>query len=75
MTFISERIECVAKGPACTGRAEHGHHRKRRAHGGSDDPVNKVPVCFRCHRWIHDNPARSYSAALLLHSWEDETPL
>jgi hypothetical protein len=49
----------------------HRHHRKLRRHGGSDDLVNILEVCWSCHRQIHDNPKRSYELGLLVHSWED----
>jgi len=56
----------------CGGRAEHRHHRKSRARGGSDDPANLLDVCPYCHRLIHDHPAEAHDRGLLRQSWEEE---
>lgn len=56
---------------ACSGRAEHRHHRKMRSQGGSDDPSNLLAVCWACHRWIHDHPSVSYGRGWLVRSWDE----
>jgi 5-methylcytosine-specific restriction endonuclease McrA len=38
------------------------HHVIEIQHGGSNDPRNRVPLCFSCHQrlhpWLQDEPAR-----------------
>lgn len=58
--------------PGCTATAVHLHHRKLQKQGGSDDVENMIPVCSQHHSWVHANPAMSYAAGYLLHSWEPE---
>lgn len=61
------RCEANIAAAACTGRAEHAHHRLMRSQGGSDDPSNLLAVCGRCHRHIHNNPGWAYERGFLLH--------
>lgn len=55
----------------CGRRAEHQHHRRLRSQGGQHTLANLVALCGRCHTKIHANPAHSYEAGLLVHSWDD----
>jgi hypothetical protein len=62
----------------CTRRATMLHERYTRARSGRIEdlmsPVNVVPVCFTCHRLIHDNPAEATERGWLLTSQaEDDT--
>lgn len=50
---------------ACTGRAEHAHHRLMRSAGGGDELSNLLAVCGRCHDFIHLNPEWSYDRGFL----------
>ena len=56
---------CEARLTVCQGSAEHVHHIKRRSQGGTHDPANLMGLCFRCHEWIHRNPAESVKKGLL----------
>ena len=29
------------------------HHKKFRSRGGSNDPINLVPLCLKCHADVH----------------------
>ena len=40
----------------CTGKAEHQHHKILRSQGGTNHPLNLLPVCLRCHDHIHKHP-------------------
>ncbi len=66
---------CQAKTPACTGRAAHSHHRKTKARGGSNNPVNLVRVCASCHDFIHAHPKEAAERGFLLHAFDREAPL
>lgn len=66
---------CEARTAACTGQAEHAHHRKMRSAGGTHSVANLLDACHPCHDWIHAHPEESYERGLLLHSWELEGPL
>lgn len=48
-----------------TRPADHWHHLLPRSAGGPNTAENLIPVCFTCHRWIHDHPAASYEAGWL----------
>jgi hypothetical protein len=59
---------CEASTPACPvglHRGEHLHHVILRSHGGPDEPWNLLHLCHAAHRWVHDNPARSYEMGLM----------
>lgn len=45
--------------------SEHCHHTKRRGKFYLDETTYKA-MCFTCHRWIHDNPAKSYELGLMI---------
>jgi hypothetical protein len=62
---------CQARTPECTGRVEHRHHRKLRSQGGDNSDANLLPVCSRCHNWIHANPKLAVERGLIVRSWED----
>ena len=38
----------------CPGVAVDLHHVKYKSQGGSDDPQNLCPLCFKCHSGHHD---------------------
>ena len=70
--MIQPWTPCEARAPGCTGRAQHRHHKKTKARGGSDSPANIAMVCFSCHRRIHDHVAWSTDRGWLIPSWEEE---
>lgn len=60
----------------CQGRSMDVHERKKRSQGGSlEDPHNLLAVCRLCHGWIDAHPAHSYDLGLLIHGWDEVTPL
>lgn len=74
--MTDDDVMCKAKiEGVCQGRAVHSHHRKTRARGGSNDPVNLVRLCHACHDWVHGHSIAATEMGLLLHAWDDETPL
>ena len=34
----------------------HPHHKILKSQGGEDTEENLLTLCFKCHRWAHDNP-------------------
>ncbi len=56
----------------CLVRANHVHHRKLRANGGTNNRANLTPLCGNCHRYVHDHPAFSYRYGLMLHAGDPE---
>lgn len=62
---------CEANITGCTVRMDHVHHLLPRSQGGKDDASGCIGVCWSCHRWIHDNPARARALGLL---WTKEAP-
>lgn len=77
MSARSVRVQVrLSSGNRCQARVECNgaqavlfHHRKRA--GRIDSFENLLHLCGGCHRWIHANPAKSYSLGLLVHSWAD----
>ena len=62
---------CEAQTPACPvwpHPGEHAHHVLMRSQGGGHEPSNGLFVCRFAHRFIHDNPERSYAAGWLRRS-------
>lgn len=57
---------CEAQTPACTGRAEHRHHRCMRSQSGGDERENTLDACHACHSYIHAHPAESYERGWLI---------
>jgi hypothetical protein len=61
----------------CLGPAEHVHHRKLKALGGTSRPEvqygldNLVSICFVHHRYVHEHPAESYLTGFLVHNWDN----
>ena len=51
---------------ACTGRAEHLHHRKLRSQLGRHEVENLLHICHQCHNWIDAHPAASYERGFLV---------
>lgn len=50
---------CEVRADGCTGHADHVHHVVLRAQGGADTPDNLLASCWRCHSFVHANPALS----------------
>lgn len=38
----------------CRRIAHHVHHKRYRSHGGTHEIENLEPVCWDCHRMIHE---------------------
>jgi 5-methylcytosine-specific restriction endonuclease McrA len=54
---------CRACGEAVTFSGDitetmHAHHVQFRSAGGTDDPSNRLSICWSCHRDIHDHKLR-----------------
>lgn len=49
------RDVCEARLPGCFREASEIHHKKSRARGGSNNPINLLHVCSSCHRKITDH--------------------
>ena len=43
----------------CGGLGGEIHHRLPKSRGGTHDLRNLVLICGRCHRWVHNNPAKA----------------
>lgn len=59
--FLDSRPVCEA----CERKpALHVHHKRGRSGSLRTDERFWMAVCFRCHRWIHDNPKHARA-----HGW------
>ena len=67
----SEPLAARCEVDGCRSVASARHHRKLRRHGGCDCQANTLDVCTADHLRIHANPAASYAAGWLLHSWQN----
>lgn len=50
------------------------HHIKTRGSGGSDIPLNKIGLCFGCHRGFHDGKIDRYEFVVIVARREGITP-
>ena len=66
-------VRCNVDGPTCLGMATEVHHRKLRSQGGTNEFINLIIVCSKCHRYIHEHPAWAYERHLLLRQAESES--
>ena len=48
----------------------HMHHKKFRSRGGSNDPKNLSPLCWRCHNAVHAHEPGTEKYRT--HSWQEE---
>jgi 5-methylcytosine-specific restriction endonuclease McrA len=39
----------------------HHHHLIPRVEGGTDNEINLITLCARCHRTLHEHRRRSYN--------------
>lgn len=59
--------QCEVRGPNCTGRAQHRHHRLRQSAGGPHTVENLIHACVECHDgYIHAYPDRAYREGTLI---------
>lgn len=64
---LSERPVCEVCGQE---RSTALHEPLMRSSGGSIlEEANTVAICWKCHRWIHDNPKEATAKGLLKPSW------
>lgn len=70
VTLAFTGIRRALKG--CSGRADHVHHRKPRSRGGSNSLANCCALCWRCHEYIHANPAKATELGLMLSAGASE---
>ena len=69
--FLSANPVCEA----CERRASaHVHHKRGRAGALRTDERFWIAVCFRCHRWIHDNPKHAMAHGWLCEAGEWNRP-
>jgi len=61
---------CEAQLPRCTNLATAPHHKKLKSRGGSDDMINILATCQKCHNDIHLYEAGT--AKFRTHSWQEE---
>ena len=69
---MNDSVQTViaSKCPICYGSADSPHHIKPVAAGGSDEPINKVWLCKRCHNiveMVYDETGMEYCLALAHH--------
>lgn len=57
---------CEARTSACSGFAEHVHHRAGRVGRDVNTPEMLLHVCFRCHEYLHRHPLESYAQGWLV---------
>jgi 5-methylcytosine-specific restriction endonuclease McrA len=60
--------KCQCGSEVCTGRATRGHHLFPRGRGGKETIENCLPVCRKCHRYIHVNVAWAEANGFILKS-------
>ena len=59
--------QAICKEIGMTTPAEkYPHHKKGRAGILLNDIAFFMPVCHNCHRWIHENPKKSYQKGWLI---------
>jgi len=64
------RRACEMRTLACTGRAEHVHHRQMGT-GHSEELVAMLDACRACHDYAHGHPTEAYDHGWLVHRWDD----
>ena len=59
---------CVRDGNT---RELHVHHRMLRSAGSDERACNRVTLCARCHRWVHDHPELALEQGWLTGRYQD----
>jgi hypothetical protein len=69
--MIDKRDEGLCQRCGSGGRLER-HHRRAKGSGGSrarshtQCPCNALTLCWRCHRWAHEHPARAKDHGIIV---------
>lgn len=61
--FLGTKTCCDRSG--CENRPTEVHHTRGRVGGLMLDRQFWLALCSKCHRWIHDHPAKARAAGLL----------